>query len=343
MEKENKYSRIDVMTERYLVDRNDNEAISFLKDAAMESEESRKRIRRNIELWFSSSESGRGARFNKDAAYARFLSRKTARQDEGKGSRRNMLGKYSAKSIIRVAAAVILIAALPWMGYRFAKISGSGELADVCISTPNGSISEVTLPDGTKVWLNACSKIEYSKDFGADNRNVKLPGEACFDVKKNENLPFCVNSKSADLKVLGTKFTYRDYPDDKTMMVQLIRGHVDIESSKTGRHIRMQKDETMTLDKQTGCMTKRKTDTSQSDSWVRGEQFFDEVPLQQIAKTLERAYNVKITVAPQMQDKTFYISFNSSGMDINAVLRTMAETNRMKFRKTNDGNYYLYQ
>ena len=98
MEKENKYSSIDAMTERYLADRNDNEAISFLKDAAMESEESRKRIRGNIELWFSSSESGRSARFNKDAAYARFLSSKAARQDEGRRNRRNLLGNTLQKA-----------------------------------------------------------------------------------------------------------------------------------------------------------------------------------------------------------------------------------------------------
>ncbi len=341
MKKENNMKRkynnadIDAMTERYIADRNDMEAINFLKDAAMESEDNRLRIRRNLELWFSSSTDDNKQQFDKAAAYERFCNH-TATYSLRK-KRKTRLFK-----VMKVAAAIALIAALPWMGYRFADNWNSSRLACVCVSTPKGSISEVTLPDGSKVWLNANSRIEYTNDFGTDNRNVKLTGEACFDVKKNKRLPFCVNSKSASLKVLGTKFTFRDYPEDNCMTVQLIRGHVDIMSSKTGRHMEMLKDEKMTINKTTGSMDKRKTDASKSDSWIHGELFFDEMPMEQIAKVLERTYNVRIEVAPQMRNKAFYLSFNSAGQTISDVLKTMAETNRMKFRKTEDGRYIIY-
>lgn len=326
-------TEIDAMTERYIADRNDMEAISFLKDAAIESEDNRLRIRRNLELWFSSSANGQS--FDKAAAYERFCKQTAAYS-------LNKKRKAKLRTAIKAAAAVLLIAALPWIGYRFAGNMNSRQLASVCVSTPKGSISEVTLPDGSKVWLNANSKIEYSNDFGTGNRDVKLTGEACFDVKKNKALPFCVNSKSASLKVLGTKFTFRDYPEDNCMTVQLIRGHVDIMSSKTGKHMEMLKNEKMTINKATGSMDKRKVDTSRSDSWVHGDLFFDEMPMEQIAKVLERTYNVKIEVAPQMKDKAFYLSFNSAGMTIGDVLKTMAETNRMKFRRTEDGRYIIY-
>lgn len=325
---------IDAMTERYLADRNDTEAISFLKNAAMESEGNRLKIRRSLELWFSSIDNSE-QQFDKEAAFERFC-KKT-----GEYSRRKER-KTRLRTMIKVAAAVVLIAALPWIGYMVGGSSSSGQLAEVCVSTPKGSISEVTLPDGSKVWLNANSKIEYSNDFGTGNRNVKLTGEACFDVKKNKELPFCVNSKSASLKVLGTKFTFRDYPEDKCMTVQLIRGHVDIMSSKTGKHMEMLKNEKMTINKATGSMDKRKTDASKSDSWIHGDLFFDEMPMEQIAKVLERTYNVRIEVTPQMRNKAFYLSFNSAGQTISDVLKTMAETNRMKFRKAEDGRYIIY-
>lgn len=340
MKKENNMKRnynitdIDAMTERYLADRNDTEAISFLKDAAMESEDNRLRIRRNLELWFSSSADDK-QHFDKKAAFERFC-KQTA------GYSRRIERKAKLRKAIKVAAAVALVVALPWMGYRFAGNMNSSQLASICVSTPRGSISEVTLPDGSKVWLNANSKIEYSNDFGTGNRNVKLTGEACFDVKKEEKLPFCVNSKSASLKVLGTKFTFRDYPEDNCMTVQLIRGHVDIMSSKTGKHMEMLKDEKMTINKTTGSMDKQKTDASKSDSWIHGELFFDEMPMEKIAKVLERTYNVRIEVAPQMRNKAFYLSFNSARQTISDVLRTMAETNRMKFRKAEDGRYIIY-
>ena len=332
------HSDIDAMTERYLADRNDKEAISFLKDAATESEESRMRIRRNMELWFASAAAGGDAHFNTDAAFARF-SKRTAGM---RNTRNGILARIGTGRMIKAAAAVALVAALPWMGYRYATYMEQGRLALVSVTTPKGSISQLTLPDGSKVWLNAGSTIEYQQNFGSANRDVKLTGEACFDVKKNEELPFCVNTKSADLKVLGTKFTFRDYPEDKTTTVQLIRGHVDIASRKTGMHLDMRKNEMMVLDKTTGTMTKHNADMRNSDAWIRGELFFDEVPLEQIAKVLERTYRVKINVAPQLENKTFYISFNSAGMTIDKVLHTIAETQRMKYRKTGDTRYYLY-
>lgn len=135
------------------------------------------------------------------------------------------------------AAAIALAVALPWAGYEYATSSMTRQLAQIRVSSSDGSISEVRLPDGSRVWLNARSHIEYSQGFGISDRNVKLTGEACFDVSKNKELPFVVSTKSANLKVLGTRFTFRDYPEDQCVTVKLMRGHVDIASTKTRYHI----------------------------------------------------------------------------------------------------------
>lgn len=216
------------------------------------------------------------------------------------------------------------------------------QLAQIRVSSSDGSISEVRLPDGSRVWLNARSHIEYSQGFGISDRNVKLTGEACFDVSKNKELPFVVSTKSANLKVLGTRFTFRDYPEDQCVTVKLMRGHVDIASTKTGKHMEMVGNERLTLNKGTGQMTKMKMeDGNRSDSWIHGELFFDEIPLIQIAQTLERTYKVKIKVAPQLRQRAFYGTFRQT-TTIEDILSTMAKTQQMRYKRLKSGEYYIY-
>ncbi|HWB27936.1 MAG TPA: FecR domain-containing protein [Chitinophagaceae bacterium] len=96
------------------------------------------------------------------------------------------------------------------------------------IATQNGSRTRTMLPDGTTVWLNAGSKISYDSDFAGATRDVKLEGEAYFDVTKNPLRPFIVHTAGIDIKVLGTVFNVRSYPEDKTVETTLIRGLVQV-------------------------------------------------------------------------------------------------------------------
>lgn len=137
-------------------------------------------------------------------------------------------------------------------------------------------------------------------------------------------------------------FTYREYPNDKSLTVELMRGHVDLMSRKTGRHMDMRPDERAMVDTRNGQMTKQNIDASHSDAWTCGELSFDEIPMEQIAQTLERTYDVKIKVADGLKSKRFYMSFSTSGMNVEEVLSTMAETHRMSYRRISQNNYYIY-
>ncbi len=96
------------------------------------------------------------------------------------------------------------------------------------ISTRPGSKSRVQLPDGTIVMLNAGSKLAYNKDFGKGIREVTLTGEAFFDVKKMKSVPFVIHTSSIDIKVLGTVFNVKAYPEDKKTETSLIRGSIEV-------------------------------------------------------------------------------------------------------------------
>lgn len=96
------------------------------------------------------------------------------------------------------------------------------------ITTKNGSNTQLKLPDGSVVWLNAGSKLNYSKINETGLREVYLTGEGFFDIVKNPKRPFIIHTSSIDIKVLGTKFNVKAYPDDKTVETSLIRGSVEV-------------------------------------------------------------------------------------------------------------------
>ncbi len=93
---------------------------------------------------------------------------------------------------------------------------------------PYGSKSVVTLPDGTRVWINSGSRLRYSQNFNALDRQVTLEGEAYFDVYKNAQKPFFVKTSGITVKVIGTAFNVKAYPDEKTIETTVERGMVQV-------------------------------------------------------------------------------------------------------------------
>ena len=191
------------------------------------------------------------------------------------------------------------------------------------IEVPLGAKSRITLPDGSKVWLNSGSALSYHNGFGKKNRRLKLEGEGCFDVVSNKSLPFEVFSGDVKIKVLGTKFNMKSYSDDETTKVTLIEGSLNISTSFNSRHSRtIVPNQQAIIDKRSRRLSVKKVDAFNYALWtipkkedvtqkhiVRDEKlpdlvvpnttlrnilFFDEEPLNQIIRDLERAFNVSI-------------------------------------------------
>ncbi|MFI5152271.1 MAG: FecR family protein [Chitinophagales bacterium] len=96
------------------------------------------------------------------------------------------------------------------------------------VSTRNGSRTNLSLPDGTTVWLNGGSKLSYDKNYGNNLREVSLTGEAFFDVVKNGEKPFIIHTGKINIRVLGTAFNVKSYPGEKTIETSLIRGSIEV-------------------------------------------------------------------------------------------------------------------
>ncbi len=140
--------------------------------------------------------------------------------------------RFSRKQML-VLSSLLIIAASSFFYLNKTKKEEQPIAAAVSsVATKNGNRSKIILPDGSTVWLNAGSKLEYDKSFGNTIREVNLIGEAFFDVVKNPQKPFIVKTQAANIKVLGTTFNVRSYPGDNKIETSLIHGSVEVTLNK---------------------------------------------------------------------------------------------------------------
>jgi len=174
------------------------------------------------------------------------------------------------------------------------------------IIIPYGKRSDITLADGTHIWLNSGSQLSYPSEFKTDSREVYLSGEAFFDVKANPNKPFYVITRDIKIKVLGTRFNVSSYNEDNTTQTVLLKGKVTTGKNKIfAQTIDLMPGERMIYDKTKENISKDKVDVRLYASWVNGYLIFENVPITEVFKKLERFYNKEIVVDNGLEEITF--------------------------------------
>ncbi len=192
----------------------------------------------------------------------------------------------------RIAAAIIVAVSGYFMTVDYLYNKGA-QLQTITV--PAGQRAQITLADGTRVWLNSKSTLTYASNFGRKDRNVNLDGEAYFEVTKNKNIPFYVNTEMNKVRVVGTCFNVCAYNGSKEFETTLVEGIVDIYPSCNNQAItRLQKDEFFA--NYDGHLKKTVLPSYEYLRWKEGLYCFDDVPFSGILDKLEKYYNVKITV-----------------------------------------------
>ncbi len=161
------------------------------------------------------------------------------------------------------------------------------------LKVPLGQMSEITLYDGTQVWLNSGSTLKYPNNFGKGNRDVYLNGEAFFKVRHND-IPFKVKLKKSEVEVLGTSFNIVSYEGESSSQVTLIEGSVQINCLSGKEMAKISPAEQITIPDDLKKINTKKVDTGFYSSWTEGRIEFEEERLTDIASRLERWYNVEI-------------------------------------------------
>lgn len=158
------------------------------------------------------------------------------------------------------------------------------------ITTPRGGQYQITLPDETKVWLNAESSLRFPTAFTATERVVELTGEAYFEVAPNKSKPFLVKTGQSNTRVLGTSFNIMAYPDEGPVRTTLLEGGVKIDEG--GHSAVLEPGEQGIFND--GVINTKAVNTRAVVAWKDGYYFFDRTPVQSVMRQIARWYNVDI-------------------------------------------------
>ena len=184
-----------------------------------------------------------------------------------------------------------------------------------CISIPRGKDFSLVLTDGTKVWLNAESKLEYPAEFTGRKRIVRLSGEAYFEVASDKEHPFVVETGSIHTHVLGTEFNVRNYAQEN-LNVTLVKGCIEVSNQDSQKKMLIHPNENLCIQKD-GSFNLEKVDVATYTSWKEGLFYFDNVSLDKIIYELGRWYDVNIRIADEslLKYKLHYYSKRAESLE----------------------------
>jgi ferric-dicitrate binding protein FerR (iron transport regulator) len=208
------------------------------------------------------------------------------------------------------------------------------------IVTNLGERVQAILPDGSKIWVGACSKLEYYNPlpfFVSKEREVYLSGEAYFEVEKDKAHPFVVRSSDLQITVSGTRFNIRSNNDDLFITTTLLEGEIKVTAATWGdKEIVMKPNEQLRFNQETGqnewyaCPSAK-----EYIGWIDGKLHFEGASLGEIAASLERYYNVDITISSEkLRNEKFTCDFETTE-NIYQIFSVLKLTNTFDYKINN--------
>lgn len=243
----------------------------------------------------------------------------------------------------RIAAILfipLLLASLAF--FFFGNNLKTEQLAWAEIECPNGVRTHFELPDGSTGYLNSGSKLSYQVPF-LNNRQIKLLGEAFFDVTHDKTSPFHVLTNNLDIKVLGTRFNVLAFEDLKMEEVTLEKGKIEVYNRSNKLISSLEPDQQLKYNPQTKTFTQKSVEASQYVSWIEGKLIFRNENFDQVAKRLGRWYNAEIVITDaRLKDYIFHATFVNEQLE--EALRLIELTTPINYQlqkreKMNDGSF----
>jgi ferric-dicitrate binding protein FerR (iron transport regulator) len=271
-------------------------------------------------------------------------------------SRRRVWVAAAASVIVILAAGGIWYTRQHEGGHEKSNIgnqgSGFSSLSQVIVNPRGGGQKQVTLADGSTVWLNAASTLKYPPAFGGPERVVELSGEGFFEVAKNSSMPFRVRIKDAEVEVLGTHFNIMAYENDKVSKTTLIDGSVKLIDRSGGsidgsvssdgqseqKELKPGQQAVMTYplpgdhEKNEGKIDiVTVADASSVVAWRDGLLQFNGADLTTAMHTVERYYDVDVQFAPSMSGKVFTAGFARQDK-LERVMKSLASFFKLQYK-----------
>ncbi|OYD44661.1 hypothetical protein CHU00_15825 [Sphingobacterium cellulitidis] len=207
------------------------------------------------------------------------------------------------------------------------------------VHVPSGQRVEVDLVDGSKVWVNANSKLEYPAIFNQSERIVHLDGEGKFEVKPDEKLPFIVRTQDFDIKVLGTTFNVKSYRKKKNFETALIEGKVEITNIKSQQKIQLKPNELAKLEN--GKLVVSNFSSLDPYRWTEGLLTFENESIEDILNRVEEYFGATIIIENKnLKDKKYTGKFWIDD-GIEDMLDVLQKTNDFKYSRNYDTKEYI--
>ena len=232
-----------------------------------------------------------------------------------------------------VAAACVVVAVFLSVSLYIGIKIGQPEMAQQTYSNWGGK-SEVALPDGSNVWIHSATSLTYNTNYYSKNRNVRLNGEAYFDVAHDKDHPFVVETEGMKITVHGTKFNVESFPGSENTFVSLKEGSVSLETKAETRFLHP--GEVGTFNKRNGRLQIEKGDIELAVSWASNQIVFKNRPLNEICPLLSKWYNVKINLSPELQEQYRY-TFTLRHEPLEEIMRIMSRIHPINY-EFNDEN-----
>lgn len=239
-------------------------------------------------------------------------------------------------------AALLIIPASLKIGYNLHKDSAPVAWNEVTV--PISSTREVRLPDGTRLVLNAGSRVTWPAAFTGGQREIFLDGEVVASVAKDLERPFIIHSGEADIKVHGTTFDLKSYRDATMLEVVLMEGSVSLilPAEEGRREVRLVPGDIAQFDRFTGAVSLGKVSPDGFKTFNDNRSFsFINIPLKDIAADLERSFGTQIVVADANVASQRFLAFFTNGEDLDEILKLLSRNGNLRVVRS-DGTVYLY-
>ena len=205
----------------------------------------------------------------------------------------------------------------------------------------SSEIKELQLADGSKVWLNAGSTLSHPAKFSATKRQIKLTGEAFFEVSKDANRPFQVTTDRTKVTVLGTEFNVRDIADEKYFEVAVQEGKVRVQKNASNKKVILVKNEKAVYNEKNDSLEKVSDENLNTLAWKRKRLKFNDTTLKDALKTITQQYNITIDLKNQSLEKCLISGGYSIKTNVLSLLEQITSNQKIEVKKLSKTEYEL--
>ncbi|NLR67679.1 hypothetical protein HGH92_25470 [Chitinophaga varians] len=215
-------------------------------------------------------------------------------QEQRKGIKKMHLWKAAA-------AVVILVLTSWWALFNFNRHRQRAVMVYTTIAATNKDMKHIQLPDGSEVWLNARSRLEYVEDrFHKDARYVRLTGEGYFEIAKDEARPFIVTTDNIETRVLGTRFNIETYPGEAEIRIALVSGQVGVRDHNNNGYTLLKPNEMLRYSRSNKNWAVMPFSANRVHHWTNGHMIFEELPLADVLDRFAYRYGLTLQYDPAL-------------------------------------------